>query len=415
VERALKWLIAKQGADGAFSGSGYEHALATIALCEAYGMTGDPLLKGPAQRSLNCCVAWQHQAGGFRYQPRTAGDTSVGGWFAQALKTGRLAGLNVPDAAFAGLGKFLDSCANQDGSGYGYTTSVPNVPPTTSAIGLLSRQFLGWDAKHPGLVKGLDNLNKIPPSENYKNIYYYFYAAQVVQRLSPEHKDATANWKEKMRDLLVEKQDQGLTPDRRDQKGSWSPEGDTFGGQLGRLGYTSMALLTLEVYYRHAPGDEKVAADQFPEPKLDPKVDAPPPAKPGMDPALAALIVELKNQDAKARLDAVQKLAKLGAAAKEAVPQISAALKDGNAEVRTGAQQALESVHADEVAALIKQLEDKDQKQRPQAARRLGELGAVARSAIPALEQAQKDPDALLQFVARSALGKINAALKAQK
>jgi hypothetical protein len=53
--------------------------------------------------------------------------------------------------------------------------------------------------------------------------------------------------------MLIESQDQGLTPDRKDQKGSWSAEGDAWGGQLGRLGYTSLALLTLEVYYRHLP------------------------------------------------------------------------------------------------------------------------------------------------------------------
>jgi hypothetical protein len=48
----------------------------------------DPVLKGPAQRAINCCVAWQHTAGGFRYQARTPGDLSVSGWFVQTLKSG---------------------------------------------------------------------------------------------------------------------------------------------------------------------------------------------------------------------------------------------------------------------------------------------------------------------------------------
>jgi hypothetical protein len=413
VERGLRWLLARQGADGAFSGNGYEQGMATIAICEAYGMTGDPALKGPAQRAINCCVAWQHQAGGFRYSPRTPGDTSVTGWFAQALKTGQMAGLNVPEAAFKGLGTFLDACSNQDGSGYSYVPLAPATvpPPTVTAIGLLSRQFQGWDAKNPALVKGLNTLNKLPPSDNFKNIYYYFYATQVVHRLSPEHKDATERWKEQMRDLLIDKQDQGTNADRRDQKGSWTSEGDSFGGQFGRLGYTSLALLTLEVYYRHAPGDVKVAAEQQPEAKPEPKPEPKPMANAGM----AVLLKELANRDSDARLAAVQKLAKLGSAAKEAVPNLTATLKDSNVEVRTAAQQALEAIHAEEVAALVKQLGDKEQKQRPQAARRLGELGAVARSAIPALEEAMKDPDPLVQFLARSALGKVTAAVKALK
>ena len=37
------------------------------------------------------------------------------------------------------------------------------------------------------------------------------------------------------------------------RRGSWSPEGDAWGGQMGRLGHTSLSILTLEVYYRHLP------------------------------------------------------------------------------------------------------------------------------------------------------------------
>lgn len=84
VERALKWLIAKQNAEGEISkgekGSrGYPHAMATMALCEAYGMTKDPALKGPAQKAIDAAVKWQHQAGGWRYDPKEAGDTDVTG------------------------------------------------------------------------------------------------------------------------------------------------------------------------------------------------------------------------------------------------------------------------------------------------------------------------------------------------
>ena len=56
-----------------------------------------------------------------------------------------------------------------------------------------------------------------------------------------------------MRDILVDSQDQGQNAERRDQKGSWDPAGDAFGGQFGRLGHTCLCILTLEVYYRHLP------------------------------------------------------------------------------------------------------------------------------------------------------------------
>jgi biopolymer transport protein ExbD len=251
VERGLKWLITRQGVDGGFSSNGYEHALATIGVCEAYGMTADPILKGPAQRAINACVAWQHDAGGFRYAPKTPGDTSVHGWFVGALKTGSMAGLKVPDTTWAGVNKFLDSVSNPEGSAYGY--QQPQPAPTVTAIGLLCRQYMGWGPRNPGLQKGLEYLRKLPPSPNFRNIYYYYYATPVLHRMQRFNPEAWEQWNPKMRDLLIDSQDQGLNADRRDQKGSWSPEGDAWGGQLGRLGYTSLAVLTLEVYYRHPP------------------------------------------------------------------------------------------------------------------------------------------------------------------
>jgi hypothetical protein len=251
VDRGLRWLLIRQGADGSFSGNGYEHAMATIAMCEAYGMTADPVLKGPAQRAINACVAWQHTDGGFRYQPRIPGDLSVHGWFVQALKSGYLAGLNVPNATWAGINNFLDAVSTPDGGGYGY--QQPQPAPTMTAVGLLCREYMGWLPRSPGMVKGTEYLRKLPPSPNFRNIYYYYYATQVMYHMAPQNPEGWKQWNDKMRDMLVDSQDQGLNADRRDQKGSWSPDGDTWGGQLGRLGYTSLCLLTLEVYYRHLP------------------------------------------------------------------------------------------------------------------------------------------------------------------
>lgn len=254
VERALKWFITRQGADGSLSGNGYEHAIATICLCEAYGLTADPTIKGPAQRAINCCVAWQHADGGFRYSPRTPGDLSVHGWFVQALKSGSMAGLNVPNATFNGINQFLDLCQNADGSGYTYQKNPGNqAAPIVTAVGLLSRQYMGWGPRNVGLKNGLEYLRKLPPSPNFKSMYYYYYATQVVHNMADFNREAWEQWNPKMRDLLIESQDTGANPDRRDQKGSWSPEGDHWGGQMGRLGITSLALLTLEVYYRHLP------------------------------------------------------------------------------------------------------------------------------------------------------------------
>jgi hypothetical protein len=253
VERGLKWLITRQGANGGFSENGYEHAIATIAICEAYGLTADPVLKGPAQRAINRCVSWQRVNGGFRYAhpPVNDHDLSVSAWFVQAMKSGHMAGLTVPNVTWNGVNNYLDLLAVPDGSAYGYTDNRPT--PTMTACGLLCRVYMGWGPRNVALGKGLEYLRKLPPSPNFKHIYYYYYGTQFVYFMSPVNPEAWDQWNAKMRDILIETQDQGLNPDKRDQKGSWDPTGDPWGGQLGRLGDTSLKLLTLEVYYRHLP------------------------------------------------------------------------------------------------------------------------------------------------------------------
>jgi hypothetical protein len=51
VDRAVRWLMDQQDDDGGFlrDESMYSHGIATIALAEAYGMTGDPRLEGPVK------------------------------------------------------------------------------------------------------------------------------------------------------------------------------------------------------------------------------------------------------------------------------------------------------------------------------------------------------------------------------
>lgn len=67
----------------------------------------------------------------------------------------------------------------------------------------------------------------------------------------------------------------------------------------------------------------------------------------------------------------------------------------------------------DQVAALVKQLKDKDEFVRLKAAKVLGTLGAAAKDAVPALTDALKDADADVREVAKQALAKVNAAVDA--
>jgi hypothetical protein len=248
VQRGLNYLLARQKRDGDFGEGMYAQGLATIALCEAYALTTDPVLKGPAQRAINFIVQAQHEGGGWRYVPRQPGDTSVTGWQVMALKTGQLAGLTVPKETFKDVSRFLNSVASPDDSGYGYMG--PGPTPTLTAVGLLCRMLLGAGPREASLLKGVERLKDSPPDRMRNSSYYCYYATQVMHHLGGE---VWEDWNPKMRDLLIETQDKGTDARHPHQKGSWSPTGDMHAGQGGRLMTTSFALLTLEVYYRHVP------------------------------------------------------------------------------------------------------------------------------------------------------------------
>lgn len=246
VDKGLKYLIRNQdNQTGNLGGGMYAHGLATIALTEAYGLTKDPALRGPAQSAVNYIVQAQHNAGGWRYAPGQRGDLSVTGWQVMALLTAQMGGLDVPATSLKNCRQFLDSCSDNTNEGFGYIG--PGSTPTMSAVGLLYRQYLeGWGPKEARLLKGIDN-NLVPyPPGATKNMYFYYYATQVMHHVGGERWKA---WNEKMRDHLVKTQDKV----KGDNFGSWSSAGDAHGPAGGRLMNTSLSLLTLEVYYRHVP------------------------------------------------------------------------------------------------------------------------------------------------------------------
>jgi hypothetical protein len=255
IEKGLFFLIRKQDKKtGNFGGGMYAHPLAAIAMCEAYGMTQDQALRKPAQLAVNFIVSAQHEAGGWRYAPGQAGDTSVTGWHFMALQAGQMAGLKIPDVAFTKAARYLDSCCQRADEGYGY---VPGAgvggasTPTMSAVGLLCRQYgEKWGPQNDRLIKGIDNHVKPRMGANgpaIKNIYLYYYASQVMRHAGG---DAWQDWNAKMRDFLVKTQ---ISAENDPHFGSWSSVGDSYGSAGGRLMITSLNLLTLEVYYRYPP------------------------------------------------------------------------------------------------------------------------------------------------------------------
>jgi outer membrane biosynthesis protein TonB len=251
VLRGLAYLLSQQKPEGKFSDNAYENAMATIAVCEALGLSKDKqLLFVPAQAAVNYIITAQHGGGSWAYSPGPKGDTSVSGWQFTALKAGLYAGLTVPASTFSRFGGFLDQVADPAGLGYGYNT--PGAARATSATGLLCREYLGLGPRYPLTAKGIGQLllpQNFVTKEN-PGLYFLYYATQTMHHAGGE---AWETWNPKVRDFLLDLQDQGRESGLEHQKGSWSPKGDDYAKQGGRLMSTSLALLTLEVYYYHVP------------------------------------------------------------------------------------------------------------------------------------------------------------------
>ena len=244
VGKGLAYLMRIQNQKTGFYGNAmYAHGLATIAMCEAYGLTQDPKLRRSAQMAINLIINAQHEQGGWRYAPKQPGDLSVTGFQIVALKSAQMAGLDVPKATLKKAIAFLDKCSNPDG-GYGYIDTTKTLRMT--AVGILARQYLQkWGPTNPMVVKATDYLKTNPPDR--ADVYFYYYATQVMYHIGG---DAWKDWNEKMRESLIKKQDVDV---KSPSFGSWSPQGDEWGRVGGRLMMTSMNLLTLEIYYRYVP------------------------------------------------------------------------------------------------------------------------------------------------------------------
>ena len=255
VQRGMTWLLQGQKADGdLFSDETefvwfYSHGIASIAVCEAYGLTKDAALKEPAQKALNFILASQHpKFGGWRYRPQFESDTSVSGWQLMALKSGEMAGLEVSKGSYSGIAAWLDSVQSKTSNGqYSYHPSSEPTPAMT-AEALLMRQYLGAKRDDPRLIAGANFLATRLPDFGQRDSYYWYYATQVMFHMQGDH---WSEWNAGLRDLLVTTQSKDAA-----MSGSWDPARPTpekWANGGGRHYLTCVNLLMLEVYYRHLP------------------------------------------------------------------------------------------------------------------------------------------------------------------
>jgi hypothetical protein len=255
VRRGLVALHDRQREDGRFDGGpkrAYADALATLAVSEAYGLTKSAPLGEMARKAVGFWVRTQNDYGGWRYEPGDReGDSSVTGWVAMALASAKKAGVDVPDRTLAHCGGWFRAHTDDDGV-VGYT-AMGTGSKSLLGVGFLVRVMTGTPPDDPGLAATAARLDtqtpRWPASDTDLGtsfgaadpMHWYYGAMAAFQRGGTTWK----MWNDRLRPLLLDHQEKSGCA-----AGSWPPVGET-GAKGGRLVVTSLAALTLEVYYRY--------------------------------------------------------------------------------------------------------------------------------------------------------------------
>lgn len=251
VARAIEFLIARQKPDGSLAGDAeffaalYCHGMATIALGEACGMTGDERLREPLARAVAHTVSRQSPAtGGWRYAAGDRGDTSQLGWQVMALSAARNAGLQGLDTSLARAGGFLAGVSS--GRSGGLASYRPGERPTAAmtAEATFCRLLLGLDPADPIVTEAVAFLEAMPPDSGPFNAYACYYGTLAMFHAGGP---AWGRWNERMQRAILPGQRSG-----GDLDGSWDPDA-VWGGHGGRVYSTALSVLCLEVFYRYLP------------------------------------------------------------------------------------------------------------------------------------------------------------------
>ena len=113
----------------------YAHAIATVALCEAAGMTKRPGRQGQGdagRRATSSAPRAGTASGGTPARHPSEGDTSIVGWQIQALAAAKLAEIKFEkDKVYKDANKFLESVSTD--SAARSTATARRGPPDADA------------------------------------------------------------------------------------------------------------------------------------------------------------------------------------------------------------------------------------------------------------------------------------------
>ena len=264
LTRAMQWLRQQQQENGRFGTATshdfvYGHAIATFAMCKAYGLSKYERLKPVAQKALGYLEAHRNPLSVWRYQPRdNDNDTSVTTWALFALTSGKQFGLDVNADALKFVSAWYDQVTDETGKA-GYTKSgemssrhvgdhAERFPPergeAMTAAALAGRFVLGQTPKtSPVMQLAAARLAEKPPQWKADRIdaYYWYMGTMAMWQMGGE---SWAKWQKGLAEIGNAQRRDGSFAGSWDPVGVWDEDG-------GRIYATALHAMTLQLAHRY--------------------------------------------------------------------------------------------------------------------------------------------------------------------
>jgi hypothetical protein len=253
VARGSAWLAKQVDEKGNVGPYRYETPIGVMALSEIYGM-GENKYKAVAQKAVTNLLNSQCDTGAWDYSPNSKrSDTSVTGWAVMAIKSAKIAYLEVSEDKILKAKTYLQKATIAEGGNTSYSSEGGDIKcgggsKKMNAVALTGLQFLGVP-RNDMQVQGaaIETVKTLPTTDLDFYLTYYQALGLFQTGVRGEY------WKkfnEPMKNSLLTTQIKIGTFE--ENKGSWNPEGDPHGKSWGRVGETALGALILEVYYRFA-------------------------------------------------------------------------------------------------------------------------------------------------------------------
>ncbi len=292
VRKGLLWLKNNQTSKGCFvkdyelsSNYMYDHAIATLAMAEACGLTWNRTWCESAREGVSFLISGKSPYGGWRYVWQSKdSDISVTGWAIMALKSAQGSNkVKINKEIYTNILSWMDkrmimsddtyrvmyieegpltSCFDSEiNCNYGGELSM-------TAVGMLIRMLSDPEGSVKGegykilkeqgkqLMTDLPTTNIVRKDGKNPRDYYYWYYATLALYLLDSPKEGFSNgslghwkiWNREILNTLIKLQES-------DKKlcsfGSFPAKNDKWGMYIGRVYATAINALTMEVYFRY--------------------------------------------------------------------------------------------------------------------------------------------------------------------